>query len=55
MLDRLFRPSCPCDSAAKAWVEERLEWLVDEFDDNAFGLGRGSFTFAGSTLREAFR
>ncbi len=32
----LFRPSCPCDPAAKAWVEERLEWLAEEFDDNAF-------------------
>jgi hypothetical protein len=29
----LFRPSCPCDPAAKAWVEERLQWLVEEFDD----------------------
>src|SRR5262245_39145141 len=36
MLDWLFRPSCPCDPAAKAWVEERLEWLADEFDDSAF-------------------
>jgi hypothetical protein len=29
----LFRPTCPCDPAAKAWVEERLQWLVEEFDD----------------------
>lgn len=36
MLDWLFRPSCPCDPAAKAWVEERLSWLADEFEDNAF-------------------
>src|SRR4051794_1125996 len=36
MLDWLFRPSCPCDDAAKAWIEERLEWLAEEFDDNAF-------------------
>jgi len=36
MLDWLFRPSCPCDSAAKAWVEERLDWLAQEFDDSAF-------------------
>lgn len=36
MLDWLFRPSCPCDPAAKAWVEERLEWLAEEFDDSAF-------------------
>jgi hypothetical protein len=33
---RLFRPSCPCDPPAKAWVEERLQWLVEEFDDTAF-------------------
>lgn len=36
MLDWLFRPTCPCDPAAKAWVEERLEWLAEEFDDSAF-------------------
>jgi hypothetical protein len=36
MLEWLFPPSCPCDSAAKAWVEERLEWLNEEFDDHAF-------------------
>jgi hypothetical protein len=36
VLDWLFRPTCPCDSAAKAWVEERLEWLAEEFDDSAF-------------------
>lgn len=36
MLGWLFPPSCPCDPAAKAWVEERLEWLADEFDDSAF-------------------
>lgn len=36
MLGWLFRPSCPCDAAAKAWVEERLEWLAEEFNDNAF-------------------
>ncbi|MCI0642905.1 MAG: hypothetical protein L0Y72_06005 [Gemmataceae bacterium] len=32
----LFSPSCPCDAAAKAWVEERLQWLSEEFDDHAF-------------------
>ncbi len=32
----LFRPSCPCDSAAKDWVERRLQWLVEEFDDTVF-------------------
>lgn len=36
MLSRLFPASCPCDPTAKAWVEERLEWLAEEFDDNAF-------------------
>lgn len=36
MLGWLFPPSCPCDPAAKAWVEERLEWLAEEFDDHAF-------------------
>lgn len=36
MLDWLFPPSCPCDVAAKAWVEERLAWLAEEFDDHAF-------------------
>ena len=32
----LFKPTCPCDPAAKDWVERRLQWLVDEFDDTAF-------------------
>jgi hypothetical protein len=36
MLGWLFAPSCPCDPAAKAWVEERLQWLAEEFDDHAF-------------------
>lgn len=36
MLDWLFRPSCPCDPAAKEWVEERLEWLAGEFENSAF-------------------
>jgi hypothetical protein len=36
MLDWPFRPSCPCDPAAKAWVEKRLAWLADEFEDSAF-------------------
>lgn len=26
-----FRPSCPVDDAAKAWTEERLQWLAGEF------------------------
>lgn len=36
MLSWLFPPSCPCEPEAKGWVEERLEWLAEEFDDSAF-------------------
>ena len=36
MFDWLFKPSCPCDPAAKEWIEERLDWLTAEFDDHAF-------------------
>jgi hypothetical protein len=36
MLEWLFPPSCPCDPAAKAWIESRLLWLSEEFDDHAF-------------------
>jgi hypothetical protein len=36
MFDWLFRPSCPCDPSAKAWIEERLEWLHEEFPSSAF-------------------
>ena len=36
MFSWLFPPSCPCDPAAKGWVEERLQWLSEEFDDHAF-------------------
>ena len=36
MFDRLFRPTCPVDRAAKVWLEERLEWLHREFPDSAF-------------------
>jgi len=36
VLEWLFPSSCPCDSAAKAWVEDRLQWLSAEFDDHAF-------------------
>ena len=32
-----FRPSCPVDPAAKQWIEERLQWLSEEFGSNAFG------------------
>jgi hypothetical protein len=31
-----FRPTCPCDPAAKAWVEDRLRWLSGQFDEHAF-------------------
>jgi len=27
----LFKPTCPCDPAAKAWVEEKLRWLTGQF------------------------
>jgi hypothetical protein len=26
-----FRPTCPCDPAAKRWVEDRLRWLTRKF------------------------
>jgi hypothetical protein len=26
-----FRPVCPCDPAAKRWVEDRLRWLTRQF------------------------
>jgi hypothetical protein len=26
-----FRPVCPCDAAAKPWLEERLGWLTRQF------------------------
>ena len=36
MLAWLFSPTCPCDVAAKTWVEQRLAWLAKEFHDSAF-------------------
>jgi hypothetical protein len=36
MFDWLMRPTCPCDPAAKKWVEKRLDWLAEQFDDSAF-------------------
>ena len=30
-----FHPSCPCDAAAKNWIEQRLQWLDAEFEDSA--------------------
>ncbi|MFN0020953.1 MAG: hypothetical protein ACKVP0_22055 [Pirellulaceae bacterium] len=29
-------PTCPCSPPAKAWVEERLGWLCQEFPKNIF-------------------
>ena len=29
-------PTCPCSPPAKAWVEERLDWLCEEFPVNIF-------------------
>ena len=26
-----FKPTCPCDPAAKRWIEQRLEWLAKQF------------------------
>jgi len=31
-----IRPTCPCDPAAKAWVEHRLNWLTNEFPSTVF-------------------
>jgi hypothetical protein len=36
MFEWLFPASCPCDAPSKAWIEKRLRWLCDEFDDHAF-------------------
>lgn len=36
MFGWLSRPTCPCDVSAKNWVEQRLAWLCNEFDDHAF-------------------
>lgn len=36
MFDWLFKPSCPCDPEAKAWVEKRLGWLAKQFPESAF-------------------
>lgn len=40
MFDWLFRPTCPCDRTAKAWLEDRLHWLYNEFPDNIFTTKR---------------
>lgn len=31
-----FRPACPCDDEAKAWIEKRLIWLSEQFSNNAY-------------------
>ncbi len=31
-----FRPTCPCDPAAKRWVEVRLQWLTQQFGLHIF-------------------
>ncbi len=31
-----WRPVCPCDPPATAWIERRLGWLDGEFPDSAF-------------------
>jgi hypothetical protein len=31
-----FRPTCPVEPCAKRWIEERLEWLADQFGTDVF-------------------
>lgn len=31
-----FKPVCPVDVAAKDWIENRLEWLSDQFGRDTF-------------------
>jgi hypothetical protein len=31
-----FQPVCPCDPAAKRWIEERLRWLTQQFGLHVF-------------------
>lgn len=31
-----FKPRCPCDTYQKAWIEDRLHWLYNEFPDNVY-------------------
>ena len=31
-----FRPTCPVDPQAKDWIENRLQWLADEFGLDVF-------------------
>ncbi|WP_425615516.1 hypothetical protein NA78x_005437 [Anatilimnocola sp. NA78] len=36
MFDWFYSSTCPCSPPAKDWVEYRLQWLCDEFDDHVF-------------------
>ncbi len=40
MLGWLLKPQCPCDQAAKVWLEYRLGWLDQQFPRSAFAGGR---------------
>ena len=31
-----FQPRCPVDAAAKQWIEDRLQWLAQEFGRDTF-------------------
>lgn len=31
-----FKPHCPVDDAAKRWIEDRLQWLSDQFGRDVF-------------------
>lgn len=31
-----FKPYCPCDPAAKVWIEKRLRWVTRRFPSNIF-------------------
>src|SRR5687768_16590567 len=36
MFEWFFPSTCPCSPPAKEWVEYRLRWLCNEFDDHVF-------------------
>ncbi len=31
-----FKPKCPVDAEAKRWIEDRLQWLSDQFGKETF-------------------
>jgi hypothetical protein len=33
---RWFKASCPVDPVTKEWIEERLQWLSEQFESSAF-------------------